>query len=100
MKDLEEADLILNTKIIRKCKFVISIYSDSKSAIDKCNQENTNIKMNRHLKVRHKSLRHKLKQNLIALNFVKSERNLADQLTKGLSRTVVLELSRGMGLSP
>ena len=58
------------------------------------------MKMNKHLKVRHKSLRYKMKNNVITLNYVKSEQNLADQLTKGLSRTVVLESSRRMGLSP
>ena len=56
--------------------------------------------MGRHLKIRHKSLREKMKQNIIALNFVRTEKNLADHLTKGLSRTVVLESSRGMGLRP
>ena len=34
------------------------------------------------------------------LDFVKSEKNIADPLTKGLSRSVVLDSSREMGLSP
>jgi len=34
------------------------------------------------------------------LNFVKSEKNLTNPLTKGLFRSVVLESSREMGLSP
>ena len=54
----------------------------------------------RHLKIRYKSVREKMKQNIIALNFVRSEKNLADHLTKGLSKMVVLESLRGMGLIP
>jgi len=34
------------------------------------------------------------------MDFVKSEKNLADLLTKGLPRNVVLELSREMDLTP
>ena len=93
-------DLLLDIPTIETPLPAISIHCDCKSAIDKCQQENANVKMNRHLKVWHKSLRYKMKNNVITLNYVKSEKNLADQLTKGLSRTVVLESSRGMGLSP
>ncbi len=93
-------DLLVDLPVDESSLPPVSLHCDYKSAIDKYNQENANVKMNRHLKVRHKSLRYKLKNNIIALNFVKSENNLADQLTKSLSRTVVLESSRGMGLSP
>lgn len=41
-----------------------------------------------------------LNREIISLNFVKSELNIADELTKGLSKSVVLDLSRGMGLIP
>ena len=67
-------------------------------AIDKCHQENVNVKMNRYLKVRHKSLRYKIKNHVIALDFKRSEKNLADHLIKDLSKAVVLESSREMGL--
>ena len=61
---------------------------------------NANLKMIRHLKVQYKSLRYKMKNHVIALDFVRSEKNLADHLAKGLSKAVILESSRGMGLSP
>jgi len=35
---------------------------------------------------------------VLSLKYVRSEKNLADPLTKGLPRIVVLELSREMGL--
>ena len=37
---------------------------------------------------------------MISLQFVRSENNLADPFTKGLTKKVVLESSRGMGLKP
>ena len=92
-------DLLIDIPLMANPLPPISIMCDCKSAIDKCMQANADMKMNRHLKVRHKFIRDKMKQQMIALNFVKSERNLVDIFTKGLSRTVVLEASRGMGLS-
>ena len=35
----------------------------------------------------------------VILNFIKSEKNIADPLTKGLSRSMVLDTSREIGLS-
>jgi len=40
-----------------------------------------------------------MNNHVIALTFVGFEKNLADHLIKGLSRAVVLESSRGIGLS-
>lgn len=37
---------------------------------------------------------------VLSMEYVRSERNLADPLTKGLNRRLVLEMSRGMGLKP
>jgi len=41
-----------------------------------------------------------MKNHIITLDFVRSKKNFADHLTKGLSKTVVLESSRGVELSP
>jgi len=41
-----------------------------------------------------------LKYGVVSLEYVRSEKNLADPLIKGLPRRVVLELSKGMGLKP
>ena len=37
---------------------------------------------------------------VISLDYVRSEKNLADPLTKPLTRELVMETSRGMGLKP
>jgi hypothetical protein len=76
----------------------ISIHCDSKAAIDFCKKKLVNSKLNRHIKRRQKSVRQQNNRQIISLNFVKSEHNVADCLTKGLNRTKVLESSRGMGL--
>ena len=53
--------------------------------------------MNRHIQIRLKYVQHLLSK--VILDFVKSKENLSDPLTKDLSRSVVLESLREMGLS-
>ena len=77
----------------------ISVHTDSRSTIEILKQDNANKKMNRHIQIRLKSVQ-RLLGKVVLLDFVKSEKNIADPLTKGLSRSVVLESSREMGLSP
>ena len=55
--------------------------------------------MNRHIQIRLKSVQ-RILGKVVLLDFVKFEKNIVDPLTKGLSRSVVLESSREMGLSP
>jgi len=71
----------------------ISVHTNSRSTIEFLKQENTNKKMNRHIQIRLKSIQCLL-DKLVILNFVKSEKNLVDPLTKGLSRSMALESSR------
>ena len=92
-------DLLIDIPLMANPLAPISIMCNCKSAIDKCMQANVDMKMKRHLKVRHNSIRDKMKQQMIVLNFVKSKKNLANIFTKDLSRTVVLEASRVMRLS-
>jgi len=50
-----------------------------------------------HIQITLKSVQ-RLFAKIVILDFVKSEKNLADPLTKGLSRSVVLELLREIEL--
>ena len=77
----------------------ISVHCDSQTVISKVFSKNFNEKR-RHLRVSHKSIRNLITNGIISLDFVRSERNIADPLTKGLTRQQVLESSRGMGLKP
>ena len=53
--------------------------------------------MNERIQIRLKSVQ-RLLGKVVPLNFVKSEKNIADPLTKDFSRSVVLKSSREMGL--
>ena len=55
---------------------------------------------NRHIHLRHDIVRQLLETGVISLEFVRSELNLADPLTKPLNKKLLEETSRGMRLMP
>ena len=73
------------------------MHCDSQVAISKVTSKNFNEKR-RHLRMRHKFIRNLISHGVISLDFVRSENNIADQLTKELTRQQVLESLRGMRL--
>ncbi|GJT19702.1 hypothetical protein Tco_0878408 [Tanacetum coccineum] len=52
----------------------------------------------RHLGVRHNMVRELITNGVISVDFVRSQQNLADHLTKGLARDLVHKSAIGMGL--
>ncbi|KAL0455395.1 UNVERIFIED_CONTAM: hypothetical protein Slati_0878700 [Sesamum latifolium] len=52
----------------------------------------------RHIHISHGAVKELLKNEIIFLNYVRTQRNLADPLAKGLTRRIIFELSRAMGL--
>ncbi|GAA0165699.1 hypothetical protein LIER_21028 [Lithospermum erythrorhizon] len=54
----------------------------------------------RNIRIRHRIIRQLLKNGVVSLDYVKSKRNLVDPFTTGLTRKVILDISRGWGLSP
>ena len=54
----------------------------------------------RHIHQRHDAVRQLLSSGIITIDYVKSKDNIADPLTKGLTREMVAKTSRGMGLRP
>ena len=86
------------TKKFLGSKFV-SMCCDSQAAIAKAKSKIFNGK-NRHIHLRHNIVRQLLETGVISLEFVRSELNLADPLTKPLNKKLVEETSRGMGLMP
>ncbi|RVW43650.1 Retrovirus-related Pol polyprotein from transposon TNT 1-94 [Vitis vinifera] len=77
----------------------VSMCCDSQAAIAKAKSKIFNGK-NRHIHLRHNIVRQLLETGVISLEFVRSELNLADPLTKPLNKKLVEETSRGMGLMP
>ncbi|KAK4394090.1 Copia protein [Sesamum angolense] len=76
----------------------VSMHSDSQAAIGIAKTYAYNGKR-RHIRIRHGAVK-LLKNGIISLEYVRSERNLANPLAKGLTRRVILETSRAMGLNP
>ncbi|GJS09375.1 zinc finger, CCHC-type containing protein [Tanacetum coccineum] len=52
----------------------------------------------RHLGVRHSMIRELIMNEVISIEFVRSQQNLADHLTKGLTRDLVIKSAEGMRL--
>ena len=90
---------IANIPLGMKPTSFVSIHCDCQSAIAIAKNNTYNGK-NRHIQLRHNLVKQLLKRGTISIDYVKSERNLADPLTKPLGRNMILETSRGMGLKP
>ncbi|GKD74760.1 zinc finger, CCHC-type containing protein [Tanacetum coccineum] len=52
----------------------------------------------RHLGVRHSMIRELITNGVVSIEFVRSQQNLADHLTKGLARDLVIKSAKRMGL--
>jgi hypothetical protein len=78
----------------------ISMNCDNQTVIMKINNSKDNMKSTRHIKRRLKSARQLRNSRVIALDYVYTSKNLADQFTKGLSRSVIDSASSEMGLRP
>lgn len=79
---------------------VILTYCDNQTVLVKVRSKKDNMMSSKHIKRRLKSLRHALETGIITVDYIFSERNLADPFTKGLARTVIQAASKGMGLLP
>lgn len=75
----------------------ISIRCDSTATLAKAYSQIYNGK-SRHLGVRHSMIRELIMNGVISIEFVRSQQNLADHLTKGLARDLVKKSVIGMGL--
>ena len=77
----------------------IFMHCDSQSTIVVAKNKTFNGK-NRHIQLRQNVVKQLLKDGTIFIDYVKSEGNLANPLTKPLGRNMILETLRGMGLKP
>lgn len=91
--------LLADIPLWRKPTPSISMHCDSQSAIRVAKNSVYNGKK-RHIRVRHVSVRQFIVNGVISLEYVRTEKNLADPFTKGLSRRQVEDSSSGMGLKP
>nr|KAJ0217072.1 hypothetical protein LSAT_V11C300142760 [Lactuca sativa] len=75
----------------------ISIRCDSTATLAKAYSQ-VYIGKSRHLGVRHSMIRELIMTGVISVEFVRTQLNLADHLTKGLARNLVYKAAVGMGL--
>ena len=75
------------------------MHCDCQSAIAIAKNKAFNDK-SRHIRLRHNIVKQLLKDGIIFIDYVNSERNLADLMMKPLGRKQVIETSREMGLKP
>ncbi|GJY68341.1 zinc finger, CCHC-type containing protein [Tanacetum coccineum] len=91
-------NLLLEIPLWVKPMAPISIRCDSAATLAKAYSQMYNGK-SIHLGVRH-SMIHKLIMNgVVSIEFVRSQQNLVDHLTKGLARDLVIKSAKGMGLN-
>uniref|UniRef100_A0A2N9I4V3 Reverse transcriptase Ty1/copia-type domain-containing protein n=1 Tax=Fagus sylvatica TaxID=28930 RepID=A0A2N9I4V3_FAGSY len=77
--------LLVDIPLWTKPATSISLHCDSQAAIGRAKNKLYNGKQ-RHMRLRHNIVQQLINNGVIALEFVRSEKNLADPLTKGLSR--------------
>nr|GFB48066.1 zinc finger, CCHC-type [Tanacetum cinerariifolium] len=75
----------------------ISIRCDNAPTMARAYSQIYNEK-SRHLVVRHSMVRELIRNGVISIEFVRTQHNLADHLTKGLARDLVYKSVIGMGL--
>ena len=93
-------ELLMDVPVVEKPIPAILMNCDNQTVIAEVNSSKDNMKSSRHVKRRLKSVGKMRNSGVIALDYVQTAKNLADPFTKGLSRNVIDEASREMGLRP
>jgi hypothetical protein len=93
-------ELLMDLPVVEKPIPTISMNCDNQTMIVKVNSSKDNMKSTRHVKRRLKSVKKLRNSGVIALDYVNTSKNLANQFTKGLSRNVIEGASRELGLRP
>jgi hypothetical protein len=93
-------ELLTDFPMVEKPITAIPMNCDNQTMIVQMNRSKDNMKSSRHVKRRLKSVRKLKNSGVIALGYVQMAKNLADPITKGLSRNMIDLASREMGLRP
>ncbi|GJU79511.1 zinc finger, CCHC-type containing protein [Tanacetum coccineum] len=91
-------NLILEIPLWSKPIAPISIHCDSVATLANAYSQMYNGK-SRHLCVRHSMICELIMNEVVSIELVRSQQNLADHLRKGLAKDLVLKSSKGMGLN-
>ena len=92
--------LLMDLPVVEKSIPAILMNCDNQTMIIKVNSSKDNMKSSRHVKRRLKSVRKMRNSGVIALDYIQTSKNLADPFTKGLSRNMIDNASKKMGMRP
>jgi hypothetical protein len=90
----------MDLPIIEKPLSAILVNFDNETVIVKVDSSKDNMKSSRHIKKWLKSVRKMRNFGIITLNYIHTEKNLADPFTKGLLCNVIDAASKEMCLRP
>jgi hypothetical protein len=93
-------ELLIDLPIVEKALSAILMNYDNEMVIVKVGRSKDNMKSSRHIIIRLKSVRKMWNSRVITLDYIHTEKNLADSFTKGLSHNVIDVASKEMGLKP
>jgi hypothetical protein len=93
-------ELLMDLLMVEKPISAILMHCDNDTVITKVNSSKDNMNSSRHVKWWLKSVRKLRSSGVIALDYIPMAENLADQFTKGLSRSMIDYASKGLSLRP
>jgi hypothetical protein len=93
-------ELLMDLPVVEKLIPAIFMNYDNQTVIIKVNSSRDNMKSTRYVKRWLKSIRKLRNFGLIALDYVHTSKNLADEFTKSLSSNVIEGASRELGMRP
>ena len=93
-------EILMDLPVVDKPVPAILMNCDNQTVIVKAKSSKDNMQSTKHIRRRLKSVRHSRNSGVIALDYIQTAKNLADPFTKGLSRVVIENASREMGLKP
>jgi hypothetical protein len=86
--------------MVEKPILTILINCNNQTVITKVKNSQDNMKSNKHVKRRLKSVRKLRSSGVIVVDYIQTTKNLVDPFTKGLSCTLIDNASKEMGLRP
>ena len=92
--------LLNDLPIVEKPVLGVLMNYDNQTMFTKVSSSKDNMKSSRHVQRRLKSVRKMKNSGVITLDYIQTSKNMADPFNKGLSRNVIDNASREMGMRP
>ena len=90
-------NLLLDIELWPQPMPAVLLHCDSQATMSRAFNKIYNGK-SRHIALRHEYIRQLISDGIVTVVYVKSKDNLADPLTKGLSRDMIISTTKAMGL--